>query len=263
MVSVVETISRTAGNIYSISLREAQSSKTESPLGMFSILLEPIMMLGMMTIIFTMVRLRTAGLGDYVMLFLMTGIVPLSVFKGSVKGGERAYTRMRRLLVFPRLHLLDLVAGGIFLQLVAMMGLYAIITYFFHYFMATSSPEYFWLSLIPSIGNACIAFGFCMLNLVIRLYFKFWTTLFSIVMGPINILSGMFYTAETMPPPARKYLYYNPLFHSTEWTRSFYFPEYTSDLFDPYYYGGWVLGAIVIGLLLEHVFRYRLLQSTV
>ncbi|ORE95523.1 ABC transporter permease [Acuticoccus yangtzensis] len=263
MASVGEAVSRQAGVIYSVAMREAQTRNVESPVGVFSMVLEPVAMLTMMTIIFTYVRLRTGGMGDYIMVFLMTGIVPLSVFRSSVTGGDRTYNRMKRLLVLPNMQPIDLVIGGILLQLLAMMGLYTLITFFFHYFYGTDTPEYFWLSMLPAMGNCCIAFGFCMLNMVIKLYFKFWGTLFGILTGPLNIVSGMFFTAETLPPAMLKYLYYNPFMHSTELTRSFYFPEYTSHFFDIYYYGGWCAGGIVVGLLLERAYRYRLLHATV
>ncbi|RAH98976.1 hypothetical protein DLJ53_25445 [Acuticoccus sediminis] len=263
MPAVGEAVFRSAGVIYGVAAREGQSRGAESPVGIFSLVLEPLATLGMMTIIFSYIRLRTAGLGDYIMLFLMTGIVPLSVFRGSVSSGDRTYNRMKRSLVLPGIQPIDLVLGGIFVQFLAVMGLYTIITFFFHFFYNTSSPEFFWLSIIPAAGNACIAFGFCMLNMVIKLYFKFWATIFGIITGPLNIVSGMFYTADHIPLTMKKVLYYNPFMHSTELMRTFYFPDYTSHFFDPYYYGGWVVGSIVVGLLLERAYRYRLLQATV
>ncbi|UOM33936.1 ABC transporter permease [Acuticoccus sp. I52.16.1] len=263
MTAVADAVFRSAGVIYSVAAREAQSRNVESPLGLFTMVLEPLAMLAMMTLIFSYVRMRTAGMGDYIMLFLMTGIVPLSAFRSSVQGGDRAYMRMRRMLVLPGIQPIDLVLGGILINFLVVTALFTVITFLFHFIYNTSSPEYFWLSLVPVIGNCAIAFGFCTMNMAIKLHFKFWGVLFGIITGPLNIVSGMFYTADTMPPQLLKYLYYNPFMHSTELMRTFYFPEYTSQFFDPYYYGGWVMGAIVFGLLMERAYRYRLLQATV
>jgi len=61
-----------------------------------------------------------------------------------------------------------------------------------------------------------------------------------------------------IPPQVLGILYWNPFFHSTDLCRSYFFPDYTSDFFDPYYYYGWVVGALAIGLACERTFRYRL-----
>lgn len=253
----------TARVVYALSFREAQSRNAESPLGLFSLIFEPLATICMMTIIFTYVRLRTPGMGDFIMLFLLTGIVPLSVFRNSVSGGNRAYQRMKKLLVLPSIQPIDLVWSGIFMNFVACMILYSMLSIFFEVFYSTNEPEHFFLSMVPAIGNACIGFGICMLNMIIMLHFKFWGTIFGIMTMPLNIMSGMFFTAETLPPQLLKYLYYNPFLHSTELTRTFFFPEYHSTFFDPYYYGVWVLGGFAVGLLLERAYRYRLLQATV
>jgi capsular polysaccharide transport system permease protein len=71
----------------------------------------------------------------------------------------------------------------------------------------------------------------------------------------------MFYTAQTAPPMALPYLWYNPLFHSTELMREYYYYDYTSPIFDPYYYYGWALTSLAVGLALERLLRHRLLAA--
>jgi len=122
-------------------------------------------------------------------------------------------------------------------------------------------PENIVFCFIPTFCNALMGLGMGALNMVIKSWFFYWGTIFATVAAPIGVLSGMFYTAETLPPSAVEILYWNPFFHSTELLRTFYYAEYTSDFFDPYYYYGWTFGLLFTGLLCERVFRYRLLNE--
>ncbi|MBJ3775105.1 ABC transporter permease [Acuticoccus mangrovi] len=254
-------ISAQARILYAVAARDVMLKHRESPLGVLTAVVEPLATIGMMTLAFSLIRLRDPGLGDYLMLFLMTGIIPISIFRLSSLGGERTFMKLRRSLVLPHLGVLDLVIGGILANFLTLAALFLLITVFFKLVFKVVEPEYWILSLFPGFCNALIGFGFCMVNMTIKSWFPFWGNIFSIITTPLGIASGMFYTADRLPPQVVAYLYYNPFMHSTELTRTFFFPEYTSQFFDPIYYGGWVVGSVAVGLLCEWIFRYRLIGS--
>lgn len=260
-MAIMETIGAQLRIVFAVASRDTQLKTSESPLGILSPILEPLATLMVMTIIVRSIRPRHTGLGDYVLLLLMTGILPISQFRGAISGGERTFRRMRRLLVMPQLRPLDLILGGILANFVTVSILFLAITIFFHVVLATAEPENLMMSLVPAVGNACIGFGFCCVSLTIKTWFPFWQTLFNIVLTPVGILSGMFFTAESLPPSAQKILYWNPFMHSTELCRTFFFTDFTSTFFDPYYYGAWVAGSLFVGLVVERTFRYRLLGT--
>jgi len=257
-MTVGRSLATQARIVYSIASREAQLKHRESPLGVFTALVEPLALIGVMTLAFSSIRLRVPETGDYLMLFLMTGILPISVFRQSAMGAEQAFKKMRRSLSLPLLRPLDLLLGGSLLALMTLAFLFGGISFFFRLVYATAEPQNFILSMMAIVCNALIGFGIGSLNLTIKSWFPFWGTLFGIMMTPLGIASGLFYTADSLPPQIRDILYWNPFFHSTELCRTYFFPDYTSTFFDPYYYGGWVLGAVTVGLLCERLFRYRL-----
>ena len=260
-MAIGQSIGSQARIIFTIASRDTQIKHSESPIGILSSLLEPLATLLLMTLIFTSIRMRHAGMGDYLLLFLMTGILPISQFKGAAMSGERTFRRMRKTLALPRLRPLDLILGGILSNFLAVGALFICITMFFHIVYNTEEPYELFMSMVPAIGNACIGFGFCCVNITIKTWFPFWGTIFGIVMTPVGIMSGMFFTAQTMPPSIQAILYWNPFMHSTELTRMFFFEDFHSDFFDPYYYFSWVGGSLFVGLLVERTFRYRLLGS--
>jgi capsular polysaccharide transport system permease protein len=258
MTGLGRSVGTQARIVYTVATRDMQLKHRESPIGVLSALIEPLMTISIMTLAFTYIRLRAPNMGDFLMLFLMTGILPVTMFRTAANGGERAFVKMRRALALPQLRPLDLLMGGAAANLVVVLLLFVGITLFFKVIYRTEEPGNLMLALIPCICNGVIGLGIGSLNLTIKSWFPFWGTIFSIATTPLGIASGLFYHAEMVPPKVQDILYYNPFFHSTELCRTFFFPEYTSTFFDPYYYGGWVIGALALGLACERTFRYRL-----
>lgn len=248
--------------VFAVAQHDTKVKYSESPLGIFSSLVEPLVTLLVMNMILYYIRARHPRLGDYVILMLVTGMLPIFAFRNSVNAGERVFRKFGRLLTLPQLRPLDLMCGGILANLLILISLYLAISLWFKFVVATPEPHDMLMSLIPFFGNAIIGFGFCVLNTLIKTWFPFWGRIWALITAPLAILSGMFYTADSIPPQLRDILYYNPFMHSTELCRTFFFPEYYSDFFDPYYYGGWVLGALFVGLMLERVYRDRLTGFT-
>ncbi|WP_108663107.1 ABC transporter permease [Acuticoccus kandeliae] len=260
MSAIGRSIGSQARIFYTLAVRDIQMKHRESPIGVLSGLLEPLAQILIMTLVFTAIRLRTADMGDFVLIFLMTGILPISCFRNIVSGAEMGFNKMRKSLALPQLRPMDLIFGGALANWVMIAALFVSITMFFKIVYNTDSPENLTLAMIPLIGNMIIGIGIAAINLVIKSWFPFWARLFAVMTAPLSVMSGMFYTAESMPTKIQNILYWNPFMHSTELCRMFFFPEFTSTFFDPYYYGGWVIGAFSIGMLCERTFRYRLLS---
>lgn len=261
MSSLTGTVGAQARILFSIGSRILQMKTRESPLGILSSLIEPLATILMMTLIFTAIRFRVPGLGDYLMLFFMTGTIPISIFRGGAMSAEQGYRQLRKVLVLPHLRPLDLMMGGTFLNTMVLTLLMVLMTAFFIVVYGVSWPENIAMCFVPLLGNSLLGLGIGAINITIKTWFPFWGVIFGTVTGPLGILSGMFFTAESMPPKIQAILYYNPLLHSTELLRTYFYPEFHSNFFDPLYYWGWVFGALAVGLLCERTFRYRLLHS--
>lgn len=257
-MSLGRSIAAQARIVYSVAARETQMKHRESPLGVFTAVFEPLALILVMTLAFSSIRLRVPDTGDYLLLFLATGVITISVFRQSATGSERTFRKMRRSLTLPQLRPLDLLMGGALVTVATLALLFAAIAAFFRLVYATPEPQNFVLALVPVLCNGLIGLGIGSVNLTIKSWFPFWGVLFGIMTTPLGIASGLFYTANSLPPNIRDILYWNPFFHATEFCRTYFFPDYTSNFFDPYYYGGWVLGSLVVGLLCERIFRYRL-----
>ena len=97
----------------------------------------------------------------------------------------------------------------------------------------------FWLDepITLSLFNLILAFtaafilglGGGMLNVVIFAFFPFYKNVWSIVTRPLFIVSGIFYTVESMPSSAQAILVLNPLVHISGESHKAFYPIYDGD----------------------------------
>ena len=258
MIHLIHSLTVQGRVIYAVMQRELRVRHVSSPVGVFSALIEPLGQLLILTAIFTYMRFRHPAIGDSVVLFLMTGIFTLSCFRGGIAGAERVFERMKKLAI-PEISPLDLMLAGALVNFFTVACLFYGITVFHVLVYDEHVPRSILLPMVPMAGVMLMGIGFAGINMTIKIWFPFWGKIFAMLLAPINILSGMFYTADTLPPQMLKYAWYNPLFHATEACRQWFFYGYDSPLFDPNYFAAWVFGLLFVGVLCERVFRYRLL----
>lgn len=261
MASISDAVTTSARALYSIAKRDLQARHAQSPIGIFSMIVEPMVVIAMLSLILSQVRMREPGMGDYLILFLMTGIIPLMVFTKGYNGALMGFGRLKKTLLLPQLSPIDLLAGAVLANLAAMAALFFVISFVFHFLLGTEEPANPLLCMVPFLCNALIGMGFVSVVMVAGTWFPFLRIVVGLVITPLPLASGMFYTASSLPSSVQNVLYYNPFMHSTELTRSLYFPNWDSNFFDPYYYFLWTAGAVVVGLAVERLFRYRLLHD--
>lgn len=247
--------------IWSLCARDTKRMHRASPFGVLSALIEPLAVILLMTFVLGAVRMKIPGMGDFLFLFITTGVCPIYMFRRGTRSVERHVISSRQLLWFPNLRPVHLMFAGLLQAFLTMSALFVAITIAFKLLYKVPSPENMLMAMVPLLCNGLIAYGFGSMNLVIRSWFPFWSTIFSTMFAPLGLLSGLFLSADALPDRVLKYLYYNPILHSTELCRTWYFPDYTSDFFDGHYYYGWALGAFAMGLLIERVYRHRILAA--
>ena len=76
--------------------------------------------------------------------------------------------------------------------------------------------------------------------------------------GPVYWVSGIFFTADTLPDSVRTYFLWNPALHCSEMVRDGWFQSFESEYARP----GFVLSCILLlgaaGLFLERAVRRRI-----
>ena len=82
-----------------------------------------------------------------------------------------------------------------------------------------------------------------------------------ILLRPLFFISGIFFSVEVVPAEYRAWLLWNPVLHALEIIRGAYFHAIDNHYGDPVYLAWWVVGALALGLLTFHVYRYRMVAS--
>jgi capsular polysaccharide transport system permease protein len=77
----------------------------------------------------------------------------------------------------------------------------------------------------------------------------------SVMFRPLFFLSGVWFTANELPPEYREILLYNPILHCTELVRGGWFKSYDPRYAEPLYAAVWALVLISVGLSIERVAR--------
>ncbi len=105
-----------------------------------------------------------------------------------------------------------------------------------------------------------VGLGVGTLNCVIQGFWPTWRHVWNVLTKPLFILSGMFYTFESLPPQAQAVLWYNPLLHAIGLIRSGLFSGYKPIYISPLYVLGIAGTCFVIGAYLVRRHRSFLLE---
>ena len=105
-----------------------------------------------------------------------------------------------------------------------------------------------------------LGLGFGSLNCVIQGFWPTWRHVWSVLTKPLFIMSGIFYTFETLPVQAQAVLWYNPLFHVIGIIRSGLFSGYHPAYVSPLYVLGLSATLFLVGAFLARRHRIRLIE---
>merc|ERR1711916_318716 len=72
---------------------------------------------------------------------------------------------------------------------------------------------------------------------------------------PMLWISGVFFTAHSLPSQIRSLMLWNPVLHILEFTRAGYFTSYEATHASASYVGIWVLATLATGLFMERTIR--------
>lgn len=247
-------------NTVSLILREMRSKFGNQKLSYAWALIEPLGWVMMMSAIFMAMGTHTAPIGDSFILFFTTGLVPFSAFKDTSNVVRGAVKQNKPLLFFPVIKPIDTFVSRAILETLTQFAVFALIVGT-HSFYVRSLPPADWLNvIIPFFLLAVLGFNVGIINCVISAYFQTWDQIWNVLSRPLFIISGIFFTAQTLPPAAQDLLYWNPMMHCIEWVRSGFFPQYHSNFLDLTYVLVSALGGLFLALLLERIFRNKILE---
>lgn len=243
--------------VHALVLRETRTRFGDHKLGYLWALLEPIL------IIFTLYGLfhlagRATPPGMDIFGFIATGLVPYHLFAASARQVAESINGNRALLYYPPVQPIDLALARAVLEAATYLTVFVVLMGGHALVLQNLEIDDLLTVLcgfaLASLLGASMGLVFCCLGQISNAVDRARGPL----LRPLFWISGIFFTAESLPGHIRGPALLNPVFHCVELVRAGWYPTYGAQHADAGYVLAWIGVLAVIGLLLERVIRRRI-----
>jgi capsular polysaccharide transport system permease protein len=251
---------QTERTVLALMLREMATTYGRSVGGYLWTILDPILGVALLSILFSM-ALRHPPIGDNFPLFYASGYLPFSIFNSLSQKIARSVQFSRPFMAYPRVTFMDMLVARLVLNgLTDVVVLSVILSSIMLIF---GLP--FWVD-IGSLGLTLLLLillsaGVGTLNCFIMTSFPVYERIWSILTRPLFLISGIFFTFDSMPSQVQAILWFNPLIHLVGMTRKSLYPTYNGDYISLWYVALIGLITLFFGLLLLVRHFKRLMES--
>lgn len=240
---------KTLRTVMALMLREMTTTYGRSPGGYIWAILEPVAALALLTFVFSLV-LRTPSIGTSFALFYATGYLPFTLFQTLSSKVSKATSFSKSLLAYPRVTYIDAILARFVLNLLTHLLIFYLMMTGIALFLDVRSILDVPSILLSLAMASLLGLGIGVLNCFLMLAFPVWEQFWSILMRPIFLISGIFFTYEDVPAGVRDYMWYNPLMQIIGEMRSGFFPTYAAAYVSVPYIMAIALISLSAGLLL-------------
>ncbi|MGR5277460.1 ABC transporter permease [Vibrio rotiferianus] len=242
--------------LYALILREALAKYGKSQIGYLWAVFEPLAQVLILVIIFSALG-RQSPVGGDLSVFFTTGIVPWLIYSSISSRLSGALGANQALLSYPHVTPFDVLIGRALLEAVTMLVVFALIIVSEQLMGKVLSIYDLFHVLMGLLVLIMFSTGVGMVNSAIRIYIDSWDKLFSALNRPLYFLSGIFFTAASLPPKAREYLQWNPIFQCIEWVRSGFFTTYQNTYINYHFAVVCSIAMFLLGLALTQYTRHK------
>lgn len=239
-------------------LRETRTRFGAHQLGYFWAIVEPALWIATFYALYAFVG-REAPPGLDLFSFLLTGLIPFSIFNKITQQVSESINGNKALLFYPQVRPIDIAISRTVLEVMTYTAVFGV----FMVGHALFTQEW------PAVEDALMVItGFALatgLGLALGLVFCSLSVLTKAadrvrgpLLRPLFWCSGMFFTANDLPTNVRDIMLYNPLLHVIEIVRDGWFPAYHTRHADLGYVVMWLLSLLTLGLLLERAVRRKI-----
>lgn len=219
---------RTPRTIMALMLREMATSYGNSPGGYLWAVLEPVAALAMFSLGFALV-FNAPPIGNSFAMFYATGFLPFMLFTDVANKMATSINFSRPLLAYPVVTFLDALLARFFLNVLTHL-MVSYLVFFGLIFVFGARAELDLPVILMGFGLAAfLGIGVGTLNCYLMTAFPLWERTWQILTRPLFIVSGIFFTFDSMPRSAQDIAWYNPLIHVIGVTRDGFYGAYRAD----------------------------------
>jgi len=220
-----------SNTIHTLILREVRCRFAGDPIGYTWAFLVPLLWITTLLAFFAILG-RTPGIPVNPAMFIATGVVPYVLFRYTIASMARMVSGHRNLVHFAGVRISDMLLSAALLELLNGIIVFALVlglvTFAFH-----PDPIHDPLQTLKGILlSALVGTSVGRFASVLGLISETAKRMIPVILRPMFWISGIFFTVPELPPTLLQYLYWNPLLHAVEITRSGVFLDYTSPFAD-------------------------------
>lgn len=252
----LQTMSRV---VTAIILRETKTRFGKYKMGYLWALIEPSSYVAIL--LFIRNEMHTAiPFGQNLFLFLLTGILVYRVFISIAGRAINSISANKALLTYPLVKPLDPVIARIVLEILTMSIIGTIFFTLLSMFSDVEIMHYPNIFAEAILAVMLLGASVGVFNAILSCIFPSWERIWSLLKFPLLFLSGIFYIPRSMPPLVQSIISWNPVLHCVEWLRYGSYLDY-DPLLDKSYVIWFALVVLVLGLLLERIYRNSIVRS--
>jgi capsular polysaccharide transport system permease protein len=235
-------------------LREMATTQGRMPGGYLWAVAEPLAGIALLSAIFA-ISFHAPALGVSFPLFYATGLLPFLAFTDITGKLAQALNFSRPLFAYPAVGVFDAVLARFLLAVLTQVAVASLLLGGLLFLGETrAAPD---IAILAQAAGllAVLALGIGALNCLLIGLVPLWQRIWSIAMRPMFLVSGVFFTFESVPLPWRDLLWWNPLVHVVGHVRHGVYPGYDAGYVSPVFVLALGLGTALlagIGLMRWH-----------
>lgn len=247
--------------VFALMMREMSTRYGSSAGGYVWAILEPLAFIGAFSLIFSLIA-HDPPIGESFALFFATGFLAFNYFGELSMFSSYAVQMNKALLTYPRVTPIDAIFARFILQFITISIVSMIIIAGIVIVEEIHAAFDYWSAVKAAFYAGLLGLGFGCLNTVIFAYIPTYQNVWRIIMRPMFLISGVFFTFESLPRIVQDVLWWNPVIHAVALMRRGFFPTYEATYASELYIGGLGLGALTLGLFLIYSNRSYIVEKT-
>ena len=215
-------------------LREMSTTHGRVPGGYLWAVAEPLAGIALLSVIFA-IGFHAPALGTSFPLFYATGLLPFLAFSDITGKLAQALNFSRPLFAYPAVTVFDAILARFILAVLTQLAVASLLIGGILFLSETrATPD---LAVLMQAAGllAALSLGVGVMNCLLIGVMPLWQRIWSIVMRPMFLISGVFFTYDAIPLPWREILWWNPLIHVVGLVRRGLYPGYDASYASPAY----------------------------
>jgi len=239
-------------------LREIQTRFGSQKLGYFWAVVEPMIMI----IVFALIHSYLGSSTPYpISVFLATSFLSYNAFRAVIQQLMNSFKANKPLFIYKQIKPFDTLISRYILEIfifTVIIILFIFIGLYLGIDINCKDPLYVMLAFF---WFTFFGFSLGILFAVLAYFFENFPRIINIIFYPMFFISGLFFTADSLPQKVRDILLWNPIFQFEEMIHGYYFYVLNDKYVDYSYLLIWTLIPLFLGLWLYKKAEKKIIMS--